>query len=353
MPYGLGAGGALGIALEGSGVNAGVWVTPTVWIPILSESLDYSEDRYFSQALRQQTIDNDVKQGYYHVEGDIGMEFDTRWVPYFLLCARTTFAVSTTIKTGAGPYVYTFQPSTLASPDNAATAGNNRTLSLTVVRNGVRFKLSGCQVTSYDITVDSGILRFNCHVIGTTMADDTTAATPSYVPPRLLGATAHVINQGDTALTTSVLAAGPPVTVTTPMTGATAATNFNGFTFSVNDNGAVQTRLNPTRAAAYISYGKTDASITSQLDFLDNTEYDKYVATTKKRLQYVGTGLSATTDRVVIDAYGPVYEDYTVALPGMGDLIMADATYHLLSSGGAAPPFDIAIFTDQNITIPA
>ncbi|HEX6825792.1 MAG TPA: phage tail tube protein [Nitrospiraceae bacterium] len=294
-----------------------------------------------------------MKQGYYHWEGDVNLEFDTRWIPYFLYCARTTFATGTTIKVGSGPFTYSFQPNILASPDNLVTGGVNRTLSLTVVRNGVRFKYSGGQVTSFEITIDGGILMFNCHIMGTTFADDTTAAGASWVPPRLLGATAHTINMGDNALTTSLLAPGPPVTVTTPMTSTTAASNFNGFTFSVNDNGAVQNRIIPSRAAAFISYGKTDAQITSQLDFLDNTEYDKFVATGKKRIQYIGLGTGATTDRVIVNVYDSVYEDYTVQLPGMGDLIMADATFHLLSSGGAAPPFDITVFTDQAITVPA
>jgi hypothetical protein len=52
--------------------------------------------KYYSEAIRQQTIDNDVKSSYYHVEGDIVAEVDTNWLAHMLYCSRHAIA-----KTGA------------------------------------------------------------------------------------------------------------------------------------------------------------------------------------------------------------------------------------------------------------
>src|SRR5436190_19775412 len=69
------------------------------WVPILSESLAYTEpDRYYSEQIRQEAVHSDVKQSYYHVEGDIVMEVDARFLPYFLYASRHTV-----VKSGAGP----------------------------------------------------------------------------------------------------------------------------------------------------------------------------------------------------------------------------------------------------------
>src|SRR5215831_13369357 len=108
MAIGLGAGGSVGIAPE---TTYGTWTnTGIIWHPVLSENLMYQEDRYYSQALRGQPMDNEVKQGYYRVEGDIQFEVDTRYLPLWLGAARLT-----RVKTGAGPYVYTFSPNGSAS----------------------------------------------------------------------------------------------------------------------------------------------------------------------------------------------------------------------------------------------
>jgi hypothetical protein len=135
MAVGVGGQGFLGVAVE---TTPGTYVAPTTYVPILSESFQYTEDRYISPAIRKSTIANDVKQNFYHAEGDIDMEVDTSTIVYFLHACRLTV-----VKTGAGPYNYVYTPSAGAS---AGPSGNNatvKTLSITVVRNLQVFKYVG------------------------------------------------------------------------------------------------------------------------------------------------------------------------------------------------------------------
>lgn len=325
MPVGLGAGGALGIALE-TAAAPGTWVTPAVWVPIISESLDYTEDRYYSEAIRQQTITNAVAQGYYHIEGDLSMEFDTRLVPYFLHGSR--YSVT---KTGTGPWVYKFVPTA-----GAQIPSTNRTLSITVMRNGVGYGYFGCVVTSFEITIDTGILRFNCHVIGTGEATQSPAAT--FLAPQLLGAAAHTISTGDGPVTSGAIS------------GVTVDKNFNGFTFTANDNGAAQNRIIQARTASYISFGITEAEITTELDFQSRTEYDKFVAAASKKLTFVSS--NGANDNMGINVYNSVYDDYTVGLGNWSDIVMATSNFKLISSGGSNPAFDVSVTSGTTNIVP-
>lgn len=328
MAVGLGAGGALGVALE-TAAAPGTWVAPTQWVPILNENLNYAESRYFSEAIKQKTIHQGAVPGYYHVEGDVGMEFDTRFVPYFLHGSRLSVT-----KTGTGPWTYKFVPSS-----GATIPASNRTLSITVVRNGVVYGYFGCQITSFDITIDAGVLRFNCHVIGRGEASQT--ASPAYLAAQILGAQAHTISVGDGAQASGAMA------------GVTPVLDFNGFTFAVDDNGAAQNRIIAARSAAYISYGVTAASVTTQLDFQNRTEYDKFVSAASKKVQLVSSGAVPANDAVTVNVYNSVYEDYAVALGSWADLIMANANFHVIDSGGTNPAFDVSVVTSVSNITPA
>ncbi|HKU52602.1 MAG TPA: phage tail tube protein, partial [Nitrospira sp.] len=103
MPAGIGGGGKVGIALESV---MGTYVAPSVFVPILDEQLRYMEERYYSEQIRQQSMVSDVKQGYYHVEGPINLEVDPTNFPYWMYCSRHNI-----VKSGAGPYTYTYTPS--------------------------------------------------------------------------------------------------------------------------------------------------------------------------------------------------------------------------------------------------
>ena len=333
-PVGLGAGGAIGVALE-TAAAPGTFVAPTVWVPVTSETFNYQEERYFSEAIRQLTINQMAKQGYYNIEGDISMEVDTRLLPYFMYASRLG-----AVKVGAAtPWTYTFSPTS-----GAIIPATNRTMSIAILRNGVWFGYSGCVVTSIEFTIDTGVMRANLHVIGLSdvPAGTVGSPTPAFTAPTLLGANAHTISVGDNALLT-------PVAGAIAMTGATVDPTWNGYTFTINDNGAAQHRINASRAAAYISMGVTEAQVVSNLDFLTRAEYDKFVATAQKRVQCLST--NGANDTMALNVYNSVYEAYNVDLGAWGDIVMADSTFHVIASGGANPPLDVTIVSTASIVV--
>lgn len=334
MPAGLGAGGAVGVALE-TGAAPGTWVTPAAWVPVTAESMVYTEDRYYSEAIRQLTITPSSKQGYYHIEGDISLEADSSLLPYFLHASRLGVT-----KTGASaPFTYRYTPTS-----GATIPATNRTLSISVERNNVWFGYAGCVVTSVEFTIDTGVLRANFHVIGLSDIPAATVGTPTptFATTKLLGADAHSIAVGDGALTSAPSGAAA-------MTGTTVDQTFDGFTFTANENGAAQNRINQSRAAAYISMGITEAQVTSSLDFQSRAEYDKFVSNANKRLQLISS--NGLNDKVVVNVYNSVYEAYNVDLGAWGDLIMADSTFHILASGGTNPPFDINVVSTLDLAV--
>ena len=329
MPAGLGGGGKVGVAFE---TTMGTYVAPTVFVPILSESLHYMEERYYSEQIRQQTIVSDVKQGYYHVEGDIEMEVDPTNLPYWLYASRHT-----AVKSGAGPFVYTFTPSSAGSASTATGTTAPKTLSITIVRNGVVFGYTGCVVGGWEFTIEDAVLRVTMNVLGLAEAVQS-APSPTWPAPDLLGADAHRVY-------TAAAAATPTFT--------TAVDGFNGFTFRANYNPEAQNRINALRSASYISYGITEAEIESELDFIDRTEYDNFVGNVQRAIKLESTNGGATfaaaTSGVQLQGNRVAYDTYDIGLEGMGDLIMAGFTGRLVGiAGGSA--YQIAVKSPATIT---
>lgn len=319
MPAGLGGGGSVGIALEST---MGTYVAPTVFTPILSETLKYTESKYYSEQIRQQTIVSDVKSGYYHVEGDVVMEADPNFLPYWLHCSRHNIAFASG--------VFTYTPSSAGSASTAASGTVARTASITIVRNGIVFGYSGCAVTGYEWTIEDGVLRVTFNVLGLSEAVQTDP-TEAWVAPNLFGADAHRIYLAASAVT--------------PTFGA-IDTGFNGFTFRANHNGEAQNRIQAQRSASYISFGITEAEIESELDFLSRTDYDNMVANTTRAIKMESTNGGATfalaTTAVRLQANRVSYDAYDIGLAGMGDLIMAGFTGRQIGiAGGDAYKIDI------------
>lgn len=335
MPAGLGGAGYLAFTFE---AVVGTYLPPTtagtVFIPILSESLHYVEDKYYSEQIRQQTIDSDVKSSYYHVEGDIVMEADAAFLPYLLYCSRHSIT-----KTGAAdPWTYDFIPSQAGSSSTAASGAVARTCSLSVIRNGIGFGYGGCIMNTIEATIENGVLRFSFGVLGVNEQQPGGLGTPVWVQPELFGADAH-----------SVFVAASAVS---PTFGA-ASTDFNGFTANFNYNAEAQNRIVANRGASYISYGKTEAGYSTELDFVSRAEYDNFKAATTRavRLESVrpsGT-FAASTEGVQITFNRSAYDSYDVGLGGIGDLIMAATTGHALGIAGGNP-YQITVKSGATIT---
>lgn len=333
MPAGLGGGGYMALSLEAtSGTYQDPATAGTIFIPILEEGFTYREDKYYSPQIRQTTIVSDVAQSYYHVEGDVRMEIDPNFIPYIYYCSRHTIT-----KTGAGPYVYKFVPSNVASVVSGVGA-TARTASVTFLRNGIGFGYSGCVFGGYELTIDNGVLVGTFNMLGLSEQTPGALGTPVWVDPHLFGAAAHSVY---------VAASG------TAPTFVTADVNFNGFTFTANFNAAAQNRIVPDRAATYISFGETEATYTTELDFVDKTEYNNMLSNTTRaiRLESLRGGVSfaAATEahRITVDRSS--YDTYDVSLGGMGDLIMAGVTGRVIGiAGGDA--YSIEVKSAANIT---
>lgn len=314
MPAGLGGGGSVGLAFE---TVMGTYVAPTVFAPVLSEALQYTEDKYYSEQIRQQTIVSDVKSGYYHVEGDIQLEADPANLPYWMYASRHIIT-----KTGAGPYVYKFTPGSQGSASTGAGATVAKTLSITVVRNGVVFGYTGCTMGGYEFMVEDGVLKVTFNVLGIAEAVQADP-TEVWIAPDLLGADAHRVYLAASAVT--------------PTFGAVDV-NFNGFTFRSNFNAEAQNRIHAQRSASYISYGITEAEIESELDFLDRTDYDNMVANTTRAIKMEssngGVTFAAGTSGVKLQGNRVSYDAYDIGLEGMGDLIMAGFTGRMVGIAG-------------------
>lgn len=323
MPAGLGGGGSVAVALE---TVMGTYVESSAvgaaWIPIISENLHYVEDKYYSEAIRQQTIDNDVKPSYYHVEGDIVAEVDMNWLPLMLYCSRHTIT-----KTGAAaPFTYKFVPSQAGSASTAASGAVARTASITVQRNNVQFGYCGCTVNTWEFTIENGVLRVTMGILGTSEQEGITPGTPTWLAPALFGADAH-----------SIYTAASGVT---PTFGA-ISTDFNGFTANLNYNAAAQNRILPNRGASYVSFGKTEATYTTELDFMNRTDYDNFKAANTRAIRLTslrgGASFAVATEAFQLTFNRSAFDAYDIGLAGIGDLIMASVTGHGLAQTGGDP----------------
>lgn len=331
MPAGLGAGGAVGIAFE---ETMGTWVAPTLWVPVIEENLQYTTDNYYSPQIRQQVMRSDVKLSYYHAEGPINMEVDTKYLPYFLYASRHVIT-----KTGTGaPFTYKFTPSAAGSASTAASGAVARTLSITVIRNGITFGYAGCVMNTIEVTITDGVLMANFGVLGLSEAEET-PGTPAWAAPSLFGADAHSVYVDASGVSPAF--ADPDVT-------------FNGFTATINHNATPENRIRSDRSASYIAYHETEATYNTELDFLDRAEYDDFKSATTRavRLESLNGGAddwASATDAFRITYNRTAYDSYPVGLGGMADLIMATTTGRaLVQTGGDA--YAIEVISPADIT---
>jgi hypothetical protein len=313
MPPGIGATGYLGIAPEST---MGTYVAPTVFVPILREGLKYTESKYYSQQMRQQVIDAEVKPGYYHTEGDIELEVDTNNFLYFLYASRHTIT-----KTGAGPYTYKFVPSTAGSTSTAASGAVQRTLSITIVRNGIVFGYTGCTVGQYAFTIDNAVLKCTLSILGLAEAVQS-LPTPSWIAADILGADTHNVYNGASGVTPTF----------------SAITSFNGFTFNVNHNPEAQNRIKSQRSANYVKFGKTEFEVRSELDFVDRVDYDNMVASATQAIKLEstvgGVSFASATDGVKLQANRMAFDTYEVNNESLDQIVMANFVGHGLAQVG-------------------
>jgi hypothetical protein len=314
MPYGVGAGGFIGVAVE---TVSGTYTAPTLYLPLLEESLQFDQGQIERRPLRGIADLSGLLGGDQSIAGSIKVEVTHDTLPFLLRAARVTI-----VKTGAGPYTYTCAPNANAVPA--------QTLSITVVRNSAVFGYTGCVISSQKYSIDNGVLVLESDIVGLGEASQS-LPSPTYI-------------------TTN-----PPATGQFQLQFATVtSTDADTFELSINDNAEPQFRLQGgnVRTAVFTKYGERSVELSIDRDFIDRTDFDAFKAMTAQAvdLNCVQTASSAEVNFNVPTAIKSAYE--IQGLSGQADLIRASISYMGVYDTVTSKSYGIVIKSAASITIP-
>jgi hypothetical protein len=293
-------------------VTPGTYTAPTKFFPFNSESITVTEQTVWRRPIRQSADIIGAVPGNFNPEGELNLESLEDVVLWFLWASRTAI-----VKTGSSPnFTYTI------TPTPAAVA--NKTLSLTIVRNGIVFGYTGICLSSFKFGIDNGLLTFGTNVIG---RDETVQSLPTPTYP-----------------TTVPFGAGT-YTVEIP-TGSTVL-DTDTFEFSVEDNAEAQFRLKSTgRGAQFIKYGERASTLTVERDFESRTDYDLFKSITSQSVSL--TASKGVNNSIAILAPVAIKDTYAVGLSGEGDLVRASVAYQNIIDG-TGKSWQIVIKTQEDI----
>jgi hypothetical protein len=311
MTVGIGAGGAVGISLE---TTQGIYLAPTKFVPIDTESLQYQQATVWRRPIRKTAEILGAIQGNAHVEGDITLDATEDVLLYFLVAARTAC-----VKTGTTPnFVYTFTPTALATP--AAT------MSISVERNSETFGYVGCIVSSYTLSIEDGALKLNLSIVGNneaSQADLSSITWPTVVP---FGAGSYSLE----------------------IPTATPVFDTDTFSFQVEDNAEPQFRIKNTgRGAQFVAFGERSTTMSVERDFETRTEYDAFKNLTSKSITL--TAARGANNSVSILMPAAIVDTYELGLSGQGDLLRGSIAYNGVVDG-TGKSYQIVIKTQEDIT---
>jgi len=306
---GIGAGGVIGIAQE---VTVGTYVAPTKFFPVRSENLSVSQTTHKRRVIRGTADALGQKRVSQEVGGDIVMEALHDVLPYFLYAGRWSI-----LKSGAGPYTYA------ATPSDVACLSDGETLSITVVRNGVVFGYTGCVVSSMELSIDDeGIMASSFSIIGLDEAVQSapTASWPSIEP---FGNTEYTVEIDDGAVT-----------------------DFDSWSFSVDNSGEAQYRIDGNLTAQYIKFGERTSTLSVSRDFINRTDYDAFKALTAQKLELTASDATHSIYAEIPVAYKQSYE---VGLSSQGDLIMGQIEYEGVYDATVGGSATLTVITTEDI----
>lgn len=286
MPFGIGAGGIVGIAFE---TTAGTYTAPTKFFPIVSENFMFNQEVTKRRVIRGIASPLGSVKGNGIVSGDLTMEVLPSVFPWFLYASRTTVT-----KTGAGPYNY------VAVGNSNGSFSTARSLSITIVRNGIVFGYTGCIVSSTELSVKDGIYTANYKLVGMDEAVQS-APTPTWATDTPFGMGGYTL-KFDT------------------VTDATVS----DMTISVEDNGVGEFRLAGTTGADVVRFGENTTKVSVTRDFINRTEYDKYRALTAEAFELTAVN---GAESVKFEMPVAVMSSYEIGLANPGDLVRAKIDY--------------------------
>jgi hypothetical protein len=288
MAAGLAAAGELGLAKE---VTPGTYVTPAKWIPILSESLEMQHSVIKRRPIRGLVDVVGAVVGPQHVTGSIQFEVTHSTLPWIMQGMR-----GAAVKSGVGPYLYTFTPNANIQPASH--------LSFTIVRNAIVFGYVGCVVSSLQLTMQNEIMVATVGIVGW---DEAVQSNPSETWP-------------------TEAPIGVPGDMVVEIPTAAQVYDTDQFTFNVNDNAEPQFRLRDNKVTpTFIKYGEREMTLSLERDFDARTDYDAFKLATAQSIT-----IKATTDannyvHIIMDAL--VKDSYAVGLSGQGELVRGSIEY--------------------------
>lgn len=290
----------------------GTYAPPTKYFPFLSETITMTQETVWRRPIRQSADIIGAVAGNIHAEGDLNLESLEDVVLWFLWASRTAI-----VKSGGAPnFTYTI------TPTPAAVA--NKTLSLTIVRNGIVFGYTGVCLNNFKFNIDNGLLNFSTSVIGVDEAVQS-LPTPTYPTTVPFGAGSYSIE----------------VPTSTPVL------DTDTFEFSVEDNAEAQFRLKNTgRGAQFIKYGERASTLTMERDFTSRTDYDAFKSVTSQSVTL--TASKGVNNSISLLAPVAIKDTYTVGLSGEGDLVRASIAYQNIIDG-SGKSWQIVIKTQEDI----
>ena len=310
MPVGIGAGGLMGIAFE---TTLGTYVAPTKFFPIISENFQIKQEMSHRRVIRQIAAPLGAVKGNSSVEAEVTLEVLPDVLPYFLHAGRTSV-----VKTGTGPWTYTVTGTAAANP----TA--SRSLSVTIVRNGVAFGYVGCIVGSHDFSIKDGVFQVSHKLVG---MDEATQSVPTATWP-----TTVPFGMGSYTLKFN--------TVTD--------TGVQDVGVTIDDGAVAEFRLAGTAAAELVRFADNTTKASLTRDFLNRTEYDAYKALTSQAFEM--TALNGS-ESVKIELPKAIMETYEMGLSNPGDLVRAKIDYQAEYDATVTSNYRITVVsTTENIT---
>jgi hypothetical protein len=313
MTVGLNAAGVVGIARE---TTLGTYVAPTKFVPIRSETLEPNNELIERRVIRNVAGVVGIVPGNLNFEGDMEIEALDDVLPYFLNAGRT---IGTKSGTGSD-FTYVFTPAHSALP--------SRSLSITVVRNNIVFAYTACIVSSFEFTLDNGMLISRMSVIA---ADEATQSVPTPTWP-------------------STAPYGPgQYTIQIP-TGTTVCDVDMSFSFSIEDNATPEFRLCGNRSAEFARFGERSCSLSLARDFETKTDYDNFKATPPVPQDITLRAQTSTTRGITFNMPSTVKTSYGVSLSAQGDLTRAEIEYNVVGTS-SLPEYTITINTAESIAV--
>lgn len=316
MPVGLNAAGVVGIARE---TTYGQYVAPTKFVPVRSETLEPNNELIERRVIRNLAGVVGIVPGNLHYAGDMEIEVLPDIIPYFLNAGRTSVT-----QTGASPnFVYAFTPAHSALPA--------RSLSITVVRNGVCFGYVGCIIGSMEFSLDNGLMISTMSVLS---AQEAVQSVPAPAWP-------------------SSAPFGPGEYLVQIPTGTTVCDVDMSFTLSIEDNGTPEFRMCGTREAEFIRFGERSVTLSLARDFVDRADYDAFKVGTSQSITIKATRtLPAPDANTFINFVLPAIlkNSYSIGLASQGDLTRASIEY-TVAAGAATPEYTISVGTAESLAV--